>query len=145
MDFLKLFAAPVTELVNSVSGVVDKFVTTDAEKLEAQRKMSELQLSFQAKVMDAQAKFAEQQAEVIKSEAASQSWMARNWRPILMLTFTYIIAHNYVISPMFGLAKVDIPENMWALIELGVGGYVGGRTIEKVAPAIAQAVASRPK
>ena len=35
-------------------------------------------------------------ADVIKSEATSVSWLARNWRPITMLCFfTVIIFNNY--------------------------------------------------
>ena len=33
---------------------------------------------------------------------------------------------------MFGSAlTLDLPERLWDLMTLGVGGYVGGRTIEK--------------
>jgi len=33
---------------------------------------------------------------------------------------------------MFGSSlTLDLPERLWDLMTLGVGGYVGGRTVEK--------------
>ena len=36
-----------------------------------------------------------QRSDVIQAEAKSDSWMASNWRPILMLTFTAIVAMKF--------------------------------------------------
>ncbi|WP_197053315.1 3TM-type holin [Litchfieldella xinjiangensis] len=79
----------------------------------------------------------EAQASVITAEANGESYLQRNWRPILMLVITAIVANNYIIAPylgaMFGSAlTLDLPERLWDLMTLGVGGYIGGRTIEKV-------------
>jgi hypothetical protein len=141
----KLFGAPVADLVKSVGGIIDNLNTSDAEKLEAQRKLVELQLGFQGKLADLEGEWAKTQAGVITAEANSQSWMARNWRPLLMLVFTYIIAHNYVIAPIFHITSVPIPPDMWTLLNVGVGGYIGGRSFEKVAPAIATAIVTAKK
>jgi hypothetical protein len=48
-----------------------------------------------------------------------------------MLVFTYIVAHNYVLSPVFGINYVVIPAEMWSLLKIGVGGYIVGRSAEK--------------
>lgn len=68
----------------------------------------------------------------------SQSWLARSWRPLTMLTFTYIIAHSFVLAPLFGLEVLPIPPDMWELLKLGMGGYIIGRSAEKIAPAVLQ-------
>jgi hypothetical protein len=73
----------------------------------------------------------ESQARIITAEAEGHSWLQRNWRPILMLTFTYVVAHNYIIAPLFSLARLEVPPDMWELLKLGVGGYIIGRTVEK--------------
>ena len=73
----------------------------------------------------------ESQAKIITAEAEGRSWLQRNWRPILMLTFTYVVAHNYIIAPLFSLARLDLPPDMWELLKLGVGGYIIGRSVEK--------------
>jgi hypothetical protein len=53
-----------------------------------------------------------------------------------MLVFVTVIANNYLIAPYVqafgGVAVVlDIPQGMWTLLTMGLGGYVVGRTIEK--------------
>lgn len=75
-------------------------------------------------------------ANIIITEAQSGSWLASNWRPMLMVLFGIIIANNYVLAPYlhgFGLPSVSvpIPPDMWQLLKLGVGGYIVGRSVEK--------------
>lgn len=136
-------------LVKSVGDVVGRFVTTDKDRLEAERALSDAALAHQAKVLEAQGLLAQHQAEVIRAEATSQSWLASNWRPLLMLTFTYIVAHNYVVAPLLAAfapslppASLPIPDEMWSLLKLGMTGYIAGRTIEKVAPQLAEIAAA---
>lgn len=78
-------------------------------------------------------------AEVIKTEAASSHWLAANWRPITMLTFTGLIVARWL-----GWAAPNLsPEEyikLWDIVELGLGGYVVGRSAEKILPAVAQAM-----
>jgi len=73
---------------------------------------------------------------VILAEAQGESWLQRNWRPLLMLTCIAIITNNYVLYPymqaIFGWGvALDLPEALWELLKLGVGGYVVGRSVEK--------------
>ena len=72
------------------------------------------------------------------AEAQGESWLQRNWRPILMLTIVAIVANNYVISPYIRLffnesIILDLPDKLWNLLQIGVGGYVIGRSAEKIA------------
>lgn len=78
-------------------------------------------------------------AEVVKAEAASEHWLAANWRPLLMLTFGALIVARWL-----GWAAPDLTESeyvkLWDIVELGIGGYVIGRSAEKILPQIAQAL-----
>jgi hypothetical protein len=78
-------------------------------------------------------------AEIIKTEAASEHWLAANWRPILMLTFGALI-----VARWFGWAAPNLSEaeylKLWSIVELGIGGYVVGRSVEKIVPSIAGAL-----
>uniref|UniRef100_A0A6M3KQL0 Putative structural protein n=1 Tax=viral metagenome TaxID=1070528 RepID=A0A6M3KQL0_9ZZZZ len=83
------------------------------------------------------AKIAEQ-SKVVVAEAQSQSVIARNWRPIMMLVFVFIIFNNYILVPYAGMFHViipalAIPEKMWSLLEIGIGGYIVGRSGESIA------------
>ena len=82
-----------------------------------------------------------QRVSVIVAEAQSTNSLASSWRPITMLTFVAIIANNYLVYPylslFWGAAPVlEIPPDMWALLKIGLGGYVVGRSGEKIADAL---------
>lgn len=75
--------------------------------------------------------------DVIVAEAQGKSWIQRNWRPVTMLTFVFIIANNYIFVPYaqaFGASvpSLEIPPGMWALLNVGIGGYIASRGVEKV-------------
>ena len=75
-------------------------------------------------------------AGIVTAEANSDRWLAASWRPITMLTFVFIIANNYILYPYLSLffekaPKLVIPPDMWALLKIGLGGYVVGRSVEK--------------
>ncbi len=57
-----------------------------------------------------------------------------------MLTFVAIIANNYILYPYLALfwsdaPVLEIPPDMWGLLKIGLGGYVVGRSGEKIATA----------
>ena len=77
------------------------------------------------------------QAKVISTEAGSEHWITSAWRPITMLVFVAIIANNYILVPYFKAFGLDIPDlvlnnQMWDLLKIGIGGYIVGRSAEKV-------------
>lgn len=128
-----LLKDPVSGILDAAKGILATFIVDPEKKLEAQTELVKASYDFQARVMDAQQKFAESQAEVITTETKSDSWLAKNWRPITMLTFVFIIVWNYVVVPIFHASPTPIPDQMWTLLEIGIGGYIGARTVEKVA------------
>jgi hypothetical protein len=75
------------------------------------------------------------QADILKTEIASQHWLAANWRPIVMLVFTAL-----VVARWFGWTAPNLaPEEylkLWDIVQLSIGGYTIGRTAEKIAPAM---------
>ncbi len=62
------------------------------------------------------------------------SGLQRNWRPILMMAFGAIVTYRYFLAPVFAwpIPNPDIPEQFWNLLEIGLGGYVIGRSAEKI-------------
>jgi len=83
-------------------------------------------------------------ASVILAESKSEHWITATWRPILMLTITAIVGWNFLIAPLIELAvllstndqvplSIPLPEQLWNLLMIGVGGYVVGRSGEKIA------------
>jgi hypothetical protein len=83
-------------------------------------------------------------ASVILAEAKSEHFITATWRPILMLTITAIVAWNFLFGALVELAvkiatgdqmplTIPLPDELWNLLMIGVGGYVVGRSAEKVA------------
>ena len=53
-----------------------------------------------------------------------------------MLTFGFVIFYQYFLAHVFGLIELDMPGEFWTLLQIGIGGYLVGRSVEKVAPKI---------
>lgn len=81
-------------------------------------------------------------AGIIQAEAASEHWLAATWRPVTMLVFVGLITARW-----FGWAAPNLSEaeylKLWSIVELGLGGYVIGRSGEKVLPQIAAMLAKK--
>ena len=79
------------------------------------------------------------QAQIVQAEAQSQNWLASSWRPITMLTFVVLI-----VARWFGWAAPNLSEaeylKLWDIVQLGLGGYVIGRSVEKIVPSVAGAM-----
>ncbi|MFL6621158.1 MAG: 3TM-type holin [Sulfurifustaceae bacterium] len=107
--------------------LVDNLHTSTEEKLTLQKEMQRIQAEFQAKVLEYETRLMEAQASVIRAEAMSTSWLAANWRPITMLSFLSLI----ILDSMNLLAQ-HLNDDAWLLLQIGLGGYVAGRSLEKV-------------
>jgi len=77
--------------------------------------------------------------QIVRTEAASSHWLAANWRPLTMLTFAGLI-----VARWFGFAAPELSEAeylaLWDIVEIGLGGYIVGRSAEKIVPTVAQAM-----
>jgi hypothetical protein len=79
------------------------------------------------------------QVEIVKAEAQSDHWLAACWRPILMLTFGGLIVARWLGWSAPNITEAEVLK-LWDIVQLGLGGYVIGRSVEKVVPAIAGAL-----
>lgn len=79
-------------------------------------------------------------ATIISAEAQSESWLTRQWRPLTMAIFVGILVSYWFgyVPPNFNGPMPPMMIEIFGLIKLGLGGYIGGRTVEKIAMKIAQ-------
>jgi hypothetical protein len=115
----------IGELATSIRSAITGDLSTD-QKTEIEKSLHKLESDT-----------LRYQSEVVIAEARG-GWLQRNWRPILMLTITFIIANNYVLYPYASLftdraIALDLPPALWGLMKIGVGGYIVGRSGEKIA------------
>jgi len=80
-------------------------------------------------------------AKIIEAEAKA-GWFASSWRPLLMYVLIFILVWNYVIGPvikvfMGAVITFELPGDVWTLLNVGLGGYVIGRSAESVARTMA--------
>ncbi len=115
--------------------LVDNVHTSDEERGQLKNQMLLTQNAFAGKVLEYEGKLMEMQSSIIKAEAMGHSWLQRCWRPLTMLTFLVLI-----ILDSFGLLAFRLSGEAWTLLKLGLGGYVVGRSAEKIVPALAQAL-----
>lgn len=92
--------------------------------------------------MDHAAAIEQAAAENVRTELASGSWLGKNWRPLSMLFFLTLIGARWFGFTPDGMTEAEILE-LWTIVKIGLGGYVGGRTVEKIVPAIAGAIKAR--
>ena len=128
----KIFGKATTDITKSIGETIDNLSTSDMEKLAAKEKLTSTVMSHLNDAMQLQ-------QNIIIAEAQG-NWLQRSWRPILMLSFGFIIIYRYFIAPVFQLQAIDLPVNFWDLLSLGIGGYVVGRSVEKVADTVVKNV-----
>jgi len=114
---------PLTAALDAGKTILDK-IWPDAGEME------------RSKVQMALAIYAGQ-AEIVKAEAQSDHWLAACWRPILMLTFGGLIVARWLGFSAPNITEAEVLK-LWDIVQLGLGGYVIGRSIEKVVPSIAE-------
>lgn len=78
-------------------------------------------------------------AEVGKTEVQGQRWLQRTWRPITMLTFVALIVARWHGWEAPNLAEAEALK-LWDIVEIGLGGYVIGRSAENVLPGSVQSL-----
>lgn len=123
-------------ILGGVTSVIDQFVDDPQEKAKAKAAVMEQERKLEQAIMDYEQKRIEEQSKTIRAEIKGQSWMQRNWRPLLALSFGFIVVNNYILVPYavsFGLdvPQLEMPGGLWALLTTMIGGYTVGRTWEK--------------
>jgi hypothetical protein len=127
-----MIAALLPALLPVLGDLFKRWFPDPAEAAKAQQDMVMALLSQQA-ALNAAA------GDIIKAEAQSEHWLAACWRPILMLTFGGLIVARWLGWSAPGISEAEVLK-LWDIVQLGLGGYVIGRSIEKVAPQVAQAI-----
>ena|SRR3990167_3930617 len=114
-------------LFKPINKVIDELHTSDEERLKLKAQLMETEAeALRVSLEYEKAALSVQQAAIV-AEAAGGSWLQRNWRPITMITFLCL-----VVLDSLGSLPRPLPEQMWTLLQLGIGGYVMGRSAEKI-------------
>lgn len=121
----------VKDIFTPAAKLIDDMHTSDEEKLTLRNELAKIENATTMKVIEYESKLLEARSNVIMAEVGSDSWLAKNWRPITMLVFVGITVTYWLGYSPPNATPADI-DNIFMLIKLGLTGYVVGRSAEKV-------------
>jgi len=127
----------IIELIGGIfkpaAELVDELHTSDEERLKHKERLLEVQAIAMQTVFEYETETLTARADIVNSEAQSEHWIVAAWRPIVMLSLTAL-----VIVDSFGWLANPLSGEAWLLLQIGLGGYVVGRSGEKIAKTIKQ-------
>ena len=122
-----LLSGGAAKLVSSVGGVIDNLHTSKEEKLEAEAKIKDLVMGYEAEMQ-------KQVTERWKMDMQSDSWLSKNIRPLVLI---FLVISTVLLIFIDAGAISFVVEDKWTdLLQLVlitvIGAYFGGRSLEKV-------------
>jgi hypothetical protein len=123
----KIFSSGASDLIGSIGGVVDNLTTSKEEKLEAERKIKELVSNYEVEMEKTI-------TDRWKSDMASDSWMSKNVRPLVLVFL--VVSTVLMMFIDAGVLSFNVEAKWTDLLQLVlitvIGAYFGGRSLEKV-------------
>jgi len=121
-----IFSGGAKDLVEGVGGVIDDLHTSEEEKLEAAQKVKELVSNYEVEME-------KQITDRWKSDMASDSWLSKNVRPMVLVFL--VVSTVLMIFIDAGAISFDVEPKWTDLLQLVlitvIGAYFGGRSLEK--------------
>jgi len=122
-----LLSKGTAELVKNVGGVIDNLHTSAEEKLDAERKIKDMIMGYEAEMQ-------KQVTERWKMDMNSDSWLSKNIRPLVLVFL--VAATVLLIFIDAGVISFKVQDKWTDLLQLVlitvIGAYFGGRSLEKV-------------
>lgn len=118
----------IQALLGPIAGLIGKAIDKAVpDKDQAARLKSDI--TTQAMSMaDAELKGA---VQIITAEATGESWLQRNWRPMIMVWFAALVGAHWLGFTPENLSEAQI-GGLLQIVQIGIGGYVVGRSGEKI-------------
>ena len=122
-----IFSGGANELVKGVGGVIDNLHTSKEEKLEAEKKIKDMIMGYEAEMQ-------KQVTERWGMDMKSDSWLSKNIRPLTLMFL--VISTVLMIFIDAGVITFEVKDTWVDLLQLVlitvIGAYFGGRSLEKV-------------
>ncbi len=123
----------VAGILKPAADLASEFIEDKDKANEVRAKLILAQGELQEKLVQYESDLVQARSQIVQAEANSESWLARNWRPMTMLTFVGLVVAKWLGFTAEGVSEA-IELELMALIQIGLGGYVVGRSTEKIAP-----------
>ena len=123
----QIFSSGAAELVKGVGGVIDDLHTSEEEKLQAEQKIKDMIMGYEAEMQ-------KQITERWKVDMKSDSWLSKNIRPMVLIFL--VVSTILLIFIDAGAIAFEVKASWVDLLQLVlitvIGAYFGGRSLEKV-------------
>ena len=123
----KIFGNAGGSVLQKLSGVADKFITTGDEKRSFQKDMEQI-------FLDAEAAMQKNVTERWKTDLEHGNWLTRSVRPLVLVFL--IVTTVLMVFIDSGSIAFQVEEKWTDLLQLVlitvIGAYFGGRSVEKI-------------
>lgn len=124
----------LSALLPAVTNILARVIPDPQARAAAQLRLMELHQAGGLRELQAA-------VSVILAEA-NGNWLQRTWRPLMMLFFAGLVGARWFGYSAPNMSEAEVLE-LWAIVKLGIGGYTIGRSVEKITPALADALKGR--
>jgi len=125
-------------IVKPIFDLIDKALGNSAQAADLKAAIQKSAYENIARELDAR-------KSIIVAELQGESWLQRNWRPLLMLWFAGLVGAHWLGFTPPNLSEATV-QSLLTIVKIGVGGYILGRSGEKIVKSVAPYIAQpKPK
>ena len=130
-----LIGGGVGKLVETVGNTVDKFVTTDEERLKLKQSIDKDLMDFKTSILSNAESYEQELTKRLQADMSSDSWLSKNIRPMTLIAILVMYSVFSITSGNIGGFKIAESYvqllGQWGMMIMSF--YFGGRSLEKIA------------
>jgi hypothetical protein len=128
-------------MIQAIAPLAKILFSTIEKSIPDKDLQAKIKADMQTQLMQSHTQELQAAAKIIEAEAKA-GWFASSWRPLLMYVLIFILVWNYILGPVVkiftgAVISFELPGDVWGLLQIGLGGYVVGRSAESVARTMA--------
>lgn len=127
---------PLSLLIGPISDVLKRLIP---DPVERERVQGEIQKT----IAENEQAMVEAMSKTMAADAASEGWLTRNARPMVVI-WALLVISAILVGSLAGFADAilnaleRVPGQLWNLVTVGIGGYMLARTVDKGVKAFAE-------
>ena len=127
--------------LNAIAPLAKILFSTIEKSVEDKDLQAKLKAQLNEQLLKSSTEELEAAASIVEAEAKA-GWFAASWRPLLMYVLIFVLVFNYIFAPIIKMITgivvgFELPGDVWTLLQIGLGGYVVGRSGESIARTLA--------
>jgi hypothetical protein len=128
-------------MLNAIAPIAKILFNTIDKAVEDKDLNAKLKANLQTQLLQSNTEELKAAAKIVEAEAKA-GWFASSWRPLLMYVLIFVLVFNYIFAPIIKMITgavigFELPGDVWTLLQIGLGGYVVGRSGESIARTLA--------